>query len=59
MIWDLSGYILEAEKLNNKAVYKGVNLDKNRISHLKCSIKKVLLKMLQNSQENTCAILLG
>ena len=59
MIWDQSGYTLEAEKLNNKAVYKGVNLDKKRISHLRCSIKKALLKMPQNSPENTCAILLG
>ena len=35
MIWDRSDYIMEAEKqLNDKAVYKDVNFDKDLIRNL-------------------------
>ena len=39
--------ILRARIFGNKKIW--------RSSHQSCSVKKVLLEMLQNSQENTCA----
>ena len=36
---------------------KSVNIDpiEDRSSHQRCSVKKMFLEILQNSQENTCA----
>ena len=35
--------------------YKSIVLCIKRSSHRRCSVKKVLLEILQNSKENTCA----
>ena len=46
----LPAYMIKVTRATKK---KGTK--KNRSSHRRCSIKKLFLKISQNSQENTCA----
>ena len=39
---------------NSKYSFQSSDIERSRNSHRRCSIKKVLLKFLQNSQESTC-----
>ena len=47
--------LLESYQLYILAKYKVSNFCKTEAAIQRCSVKKMLLKILQNSQENCCA----